>query len=240
MEAGRQLILKDFDRIYGALYDVLNQNYRERKVQTAAGEKLLRICRVALGNAAKHCNVDAAFRCIIIEEERDLEHADPPRLNRCEKQQLTYLSVLRELPGGIGDKLLLELQGFCAKLASFVEHPSLSERDAFLGFNEDTLPSLLVRELLAEQGDPDAAAVRDRCKHTLLDLMPADAIARAKRRRLETLEGAPQPVAAASTAAGQHLGSSLRPTAAPWYPADVLAAWIRPSGSAPKQGCEAD
>ena len=44
MEAGRQLILKDFDRIYGALYDVLNQNYRERKVQTAAGEKLLRIC----------------------------------------------------------------------------------------------------------------------------------------------------------------------------------------------------
>ena len=47
MEAGRQLILKDFDRIYGALYDVLNQNYRERKVQTAAGEKLLRICRVA-------------------------------------------------------------------------------------------------------------------------------------------------------------------------------------------------
>ena len=64
MEAGRQLILKDFDRIYGALYDVLNQNYRERKVQTAAGEKLLRICRVASRSAARflHARSSTAVR----------------------------------------------------------------------------------------------------------------------------------------------------------------------------------
>ena len=178
MEAGRQLIVKDFDRIYGALYDMLNQNYRERTVQTAAGEQRRRFCRVAHGNTAKHCDVHEAFRMVILEEERDLQHSDPPRLNRCEKQQLTYLSVLAEQRGGIGDKLLDELKTFCIALASCNTGGGLTERDAFLGFTEDTLPSLLVREIQAEPGAPDAAAVRMRCKQTLLDLMPADAVAR--------------------------------------------------------------
>jgi len=178
MEAGRQLIVKDFDRIYGALYDMLNQNYRERTVQTAAGEQRRRFCRVAHGNTAKHCDVHEAFRMVILEEERDLQHSDPPRLNRCEKQQLTYLSVLAEQPGGIGDKLLVELKTFCTALASCNTGGGLTERDAFLGFTEDTLPSLLVREIQAEHGAPDAASVRMRCKQTLLDLMPADAVAR--------------------------------------------------------------
>ena len=34
-----QVILKDFDRIYGALYDMLNMNYRERRVQTTEGDE---------------------------------------------------------------------------------------------------------------------------------------------------------------------------------------------------------
>ena len=53
-----------------------------------------RKCRVALENASKQVEVHEDFRCIMIEEERDLQHSDPPRLNRCEKQCLTYLDVL--------------------------------------------------------------------------------------------------------------------------------------------------
>ena len=142
---------------------MLNQSYLVHKK---------RKCRVALENAAKQVEVHESFRCIMIEEERDLKHSDPPRLNRCEKQCLAYRDVLRELAAkfgdaSIGEQLLSELQDYCCELASFdVEAPpagestegatSLQIRDAFLGFTEDTLPSLLVRELqAAHPGDDD-------------------------------------------------------------------------------------
>jgi hypothetical protein len=185
MQAGRQVVIKDHDAIYGALYDPLNQNYRER----TSGDKVLRNCRVALGNTAKHCHVDENFKLIMLEEEYDLDHSDPPRLNRCEKQRLTYDDVLAEIGGSTGQQLLKELRIFCAELAS-VDGDTLRKRDAFLGFTEDTLPSLLVREILRGSECLDAAAVdssaldvpaiRRRCRETLLDLMPADAVARAE------------------------------------------------------------
>ena len=33
----------------------------------------------------------------MIEEERDIKHSDPPRLNRCEKQCIAYNDVLQDL-----------------------------------------------------------------------------------------------------------------------------------------------
>ena len=156
---------------------MLNQNYRERHVVTATGVKVQRNCRVALGNTAKHCEVDSEFRCILLEEEQDLNLADPPRLNRCEKHRLTYHDVLTEFGGSAGTLLLAELQSFCQKISSFKGQESITVRDTFLGFTEDTLPSLLIREILGN--NDDLHAIHTSCIQTLLDLMPSHAVARA-------------------------------------------------------------
>mmetsp|Transcript_16892 Transcript_16892/g.40381 ORF Transcript_16892/g.40381 Transcript_16892/m.40381 type:complete len:3239 (-) Transcript_16892:1608-11324(-) len=238
MMAGRHLIMKDFDSIYGALYDMLNQVSSNSWIIQfemllckfgILGHKLngfffgftivlllnqtylvhkKRKCRVALENASKQVEVHTDFRCIMIEEERDLQHSDPPRLNRCEKQCVTYLDVLHDLGSRLSIdsiQLLSELQSYCHDIASIAHTPCamtsdeqmevdgdvmqgerLKTRDTFLGFTEDTLPSLLVHEMQASQthaslsNDDVVDTILSRCKATLHDLMTADAVARSK------------------------------------------------------------
>ena len=152
MMTGRQLILKDFDGIYGALYDMLNQTYLIHKK---------RKCRVALGNAAKLVEVHEKFKCIMIEEERDIKHSDPPRLNRCEKQCIAYNDVLQDLGKENyvdSNQLLIVLETYCQRLVNITSSVTpcsvsrcdhtirgITVGDTFLGFTEDTCASLLLR-----------------------------------------------------------------------------------------------
>jgi hypothetical protein len=72
---------------------MLNQHYSVTK----SGNNTRKQCRVALGTMHNpRCNVSDEFRCIMLEEVEDVDHSDPPRLNRCEKQILTYKDVLDE------------------------------------------------------------------------------------------------------------------------------------------------
>ena len=65
MHSGRTLIIKNHDHIYGALYDMLNQNYKEKRT----GPVVTRNCRVALGDRYNpHCHVHENFRCIMLED----------------------------------------------------------------------------------------------------------------------------------------------------------------------------
>uniref|UniRef100_A0A0G4GB89 Uncharacterized protein n=1 Tax=Chromera velia CCMP2878 TaxID=1169474 RepID=A0A0G4GB89_9ALVE len=81
MEQGGVLVLKNLENIYGALYDMLNQNY-----QVSCGK---RHCRIALGPFNNPmCHVHEDFRCVVLLSEDALWKADPPFLNRFEKQVL--------------------------------------------------------------------------------------------------------------------------------------------------------
>jgi len=243
MESGRQLIIKGHDNIYGALYDMLNQNYTEVRL----GPRVTRNCRIALGGLHnEHCPVHPNFRCIMLEEERDIATSDPPRLNRCEKQRLEYIDVLDDR----GRSLLVPLETFCREMSTFPHHggelgllwedvgtsrpmtgdeffnadlgnalqrkqefthnelkhfgvdglhhdsfircdgnnetryfkpmDGFTTRDTFCGFNEDTLPSLLVREIYFNDGNNSSEQdLLTTCKEALLDMMPSDAVARA-------------------------------------------------------------
>ena len=87
MEGGRKLFLKGLDKIYGALYDMLNQHY------TWFGGK--KNCRVALGaDSNPLCQVHPEFRCILLQDEEDLDDVDAPLKQRCEKQILNITDVL--------------------------------------------------------------------------------------------------------------------------------------------------
>lgn len=71
MEMGQCLVLRDLQSIYGALYDMLNQNY------TLVGGR--RHCRIALGAESNPlCHVHENFRCIVIEEESESHSMQPP------------------------------------------------------------------------------------------------------------------------------------------------------------------
>ena len=112
----------------------------------------------------------------MLEEVDELKYSDPPRLNRCEKQILTYTDVLND-----DQKRLLKDVANWAKLVSRVKDASytFNESDMFTGFNPDTLSSLLV-SLLHSKGYSNASAkeVLSECQQMLLDVVPADAIVR--------------------------------------------------------------
>lgn len=110
MESGSQLVLYKHTRVYGSLYDLLNQSY------TIIGDK--RNCRVALGASVRAhplrlskilslllysrmrvqanpaCNVHADFRCVVVVDDADVDAADPPFLNRFEKHRVSSMDAL--------------------------------------------------------------------------------------------------------------------------------------------------
>jgi hypothetical protein len=60
---------------------------------------------------------------------------------------------------------------------------TFKKRDCFVGFNKETLSSLLVRHVFANPTSPERGATSgpqllDQCKYALLDVAPADAIVR--------------------------------------------------------------
>eukprot|EP01047_Picozoa_sp_COSAG01_P104958 COSAG01_NODE_34221_length_551_cov_0.964602_2_plen_102_part_01 len=78
-------------KIYSSLYDMLNQNY-----STVNGK---RNCRVALGaDSNPMCHVADDFRCIVLMDKSKVTSADPPFLNRFEKQSISYADVLEDRP----------------------------------------------------------------------------------------------------------------------------------------------
>ena len=83
------ILLRDLERIYGSLYDMLNQSY------AVVGNR--KNCRVALGAYNNPmCQVNDGFRCIVLLDQHKVNLSDPPFLNRFEKQVLRFSDVLTE------------------------------------------------------------------------------------------------------------------------------------------------
>ena len=174
MEQGGVLILRDLDRIYGSLYDMLNQGYN-------LGDSLW-FCRVALGPYSNPmCRVDESFRCIVvIDEDRIAEH-DPPFLNRFEKQHLTYSTVLVEK----SNRLIEELRTWVDLTASIPNYSNqFTAADAFLGYNKDSLPSLVLHHSRGKPIQFEEERTIALCKQTLLCTSPSDAMVRLLRSKL--------------------------------------------------------
>ena len=130
MERGLILVMKDLECIYGSLYDMLNQSY------TIVGKK--KNCRVALGAYSNPmCQVHDSFRCVVIVDEKKVNHSDPPFLNRFEKQLLNFTSIMSGTQTKATAKLEKWTKGW------HMEEESYHPEDIFLGFHDDTLASLV-------------------------------------------------------------------------------------------------
>ncbi|XP_078659777.1 uncharacterized protein LOC144904631 [Branchiostoma floridae x Branchiostoma belcheri] len=171
MERGCILILRDLDSIYGSLYDMLNQNY------TVVGKK--RNCRVALGAYSNPmCQVHENFRCIVLIDQQKVNYSDPPFLNRFEKQLLRFSDVIDH-----------HQMSAIKKLQSWVEDIStipgqqFAKEDLFIGFHDDTLPSLVLWHSNHGQ-DLSQKELLTRCKSDLMWIASPDGMLRASKSRL--------------------------------------------------------
>ena len=174
MERNCVLILRDLESIYGSLYDMLNQNY------TVVGQK--KNCRVALGPFSNPmCQVHDGFRCIVLIDEQRVDYTDPPFLNRFEKQLLRFSDVLNEDQKDV----ISCLRAWTKAISTVPEIEShFNETDMFLGFNEDTLPSLVLH--LNKDESIKKHELAKLCKDELMSIATPDAVLRSLRSDLST------------------------------------------------------
>ena len=172
MERDCILILKDLENIYGSLYDMLNQNY--------AVVNKRKHCRVALGPYSNSmCQVNDDFRCIVLVDENKVDFSDPPFLNRFEKQLLR-----------LSDELTNEQKTVMRDLDDWVQEISTVQSlesqfgttDMFVGFNEDTLPSLVFSH--CHDTHCSREDVLKKCKEDLMWIASTDGVLRAENCNL--------------------------------------------------------
>ena len=111
IEEGYTIIMKDLDVIYGALYDLFNQNY------LTVNEK--NFCRITFENHKESVAIHDNFRLIIMQksqnEIKDIETSQPaPFLNRFEKLNIYFKDIVPEeilkVMGNVKEKLQENVQ----------------------------------------------------------------------------------------------------------------------------------
>lgn len=173
MEAGKVLILKDLDSIYGSLYDMLNQNY------SYVGGK--RNCRIALGaHSNPMCYVHDDFHCIVLMEQSKLREAKSPLLNRFEKQLITYEHLLTPVRKDIIGSLTIWVKEF-SHVAARDTSDTFNEYSCFADFSDSLLLSAVLKFHTEELTQKE---VEDRCKRALIEIAFSDSMIRLKRSKL--------------------------------------------------------
>ncbi len=169
MERDCVLILRDLECIYGSLYDMLNQNY------AVVGKR--KNCRVALGaNSNPMCYVNDGFRRIVLVDYDKVDYSDPPFLNRLEKQLLRFSDVLNERQ----QEIIVELQSWVCQMSSVEDlDEQFKESDMFMGFHEDTLPSLVL--LHSNDTDESNEVIVKKCKDDLMWIATPDGVLRTQK-----------------------------------------------------------
>ena len=172
MEKDCVLIMRDLESIYGSLYDMLNQTY------TLFGGR--RHCRVALGPySVPMCQVHDGFRCIVMKDRGDVDFTDAPFLNRFEKQSLHFEEVMSPI-----QKTACEQLTSWAMDVSTTTDSSLifDEKDMFVGFNADTIPSLVLHH--GHDKEKPFEELISKCKDDLVLTATPDGILRSLKSRL--------------------------------------------------------
>ncbi|RHZ83844.1 hypothetical protein Glove_87g84 [Diversispora epigaea] len=187
VEAGRPLILTDLDIIYGALYDLWNQNY----IVYGNKDNPRYFTRVALGAYANPMlYVDNKFRCILVLDESRLDKADPPLLHRFEKQRLTIEDVLTRQQ----HEIVEILKDWVRQMGTLVSKNRISSRsdftlkDLFISFDPDETLQSLVMYTMKMNPESQHEEILKKCKESLVAIASADGIVRATKSAIDPEE----------------------------------------------------
>ncbi|GBB96188.1 hypothetical protein RclHR1_00270034 [Rhizophagus clarus] len=184
VEAGRPLILTDLEIIYGSLYDLWNQNY----IVVGDKENPKYFTRVALGAYANPMlYVSPNFKCILVMDEKNLASADPPLLNRFEKQKMSISDILN----GRQKDLVQQLDGWTKQMSTLVgvnqvtQRNKFTQKDLFIGFDKDETLQSLVIDVSKNNPEANDDEIIEKCKECLIAVATSDGVIRAERSALE-------------------------------------------------------
>ncbi|CAG8653071.1 1680_t:CDS:2, partial [Acaulospora morrowiae] len=186
IETGRPLILTDLEIIYGALYDLWNQNY----VVHGSEDNPRHYARVALGDNNPMLNVNKKFKCILVLDEYNLPITDPHLLSRFEKQKLSVEDTLTEKQHG----LLKLLNTWTKQMVTIIEKNNFTVchdftlEDLFIGYDsEKTLQSLVINAMHQNEGATNEE-ILETCKESLISIASTDGIIRATKSAMNKEE----------------------------------------------------
>jgi E3 ubiquitin-protein ligase RNF213 len=146
MEHGKTVILMNLENLYESLYDALNQFY----YKFGDNEKFVDL---GLGTQRVKCLVHNDFRLIVIANKDSVYNPKKypiPLVNRLEKHLLSIESILDDNMKLIVD----ELDNWCSYITKISEKysgnhfgktGSLKPSDIFIGFTEDSIPTLVFK-----------------------------------------------------------------------------------------------
>ena len=117
MDIGNLTLLSDLDKAYPALYELFNQNFYEIDGK--------RYTRIALGYSNnQHSHVNEKFKCIVIANKNNIKNQQPPFLNRFEKHEIFFESLLTN---DVYKKLALEIFDIIKELVDYDIYYDLSK-----------------------------------------------------------------------------------------------------------------
>jgi hypothetical protein len=121
-------------------------------------------------------------------DEKKLNKADPPLLNRFEKQKMSINDMLNNR-----QKLLVEnLSDWARKISTLIGDNSVTQlrnrftmKDLFIGFDKDeTLQSLII-DITKNNSEAEDNEILEKCKECLIATASSDGMVRAERSALE-------------------------------------------------------
>ncbi|XP_022803330.1 E3 ubiquitin-protein ligase rnf213-alpha-like isoform X2 [Stylophora pistillata] len=182
METGRTVILLNLESLYESLYDALNQYY-----VYFGGQKYVDL---GLGTHRVKCRVHDDFQLIVIAEKDVVYKTFPiPLINRLEKHFLVTLTSLTPKQRDVVQKMTGWAREFSEVSRESIPNRDFSIWDAFVGFHNDTIPSLVMQVCSEIEREDNSSASDDtadtwemkvfrRCQMVLLEMATPDAIAR--------------------------------------------------------------
>ncbi|RIA83302.1 hypothetical protein C1645_834051 [Glomus cerebriforme] len=184
VEAGKPLILTDLEIIYGSLYDLWNQNY----ITMGSSDNPRYFTRVALGAYANPMlYVHPDFRCILVLDEKKLKDADPPLLNRFEKQMMALDDILNKDQKELVNKLKewTRQMSTIAGTSIFQSQNRFTQKDLFIGFNEEETLQSLVIDIKKKYPNMGEEEMFEKCKEALIAIATSDGMVRIDKSPLE-------------------------------------------------------
>ncbi|XP_022801884.1 E3 ubiquitin-protein ligase rnf213-alpha-like, partial [Stylophora pistillata] len=194
METGRTVILLNLESLYESLYDALNQYY-----VYFGGQKYVDL---GLGTHRVKCRVHDDFKLIVIAEKDVVYNKFPiPLINRLEKHFLVTLTSLTPEQGDVVQEMNLWACKFSEVSRESGCNRDFSIGDAFVGFHDDTIPSIVMQVCNENKREENLSAsdrtedtketklmskVLRRCQMMLLEMATPDAIARLPYTALES------------------------------------------------------
>ncbi|CAI2163352.1 4918_t:CDS:2 [Funneliformis geosporum] len=130
--------------------------------------------------------VSPKFKCILVMDEKKSHLADPSLLNRFEKQKLSISDVLDVRQ----QSLVLQLKDWTKRMTTFEGHTKdqipneFSQKDLFVGFDEDVTLQSLVLNITKNNSDDDKG-ILEKCKDSLISTATSDGIIRAEKSIME-------------------------------------------------------